>query len=252
MNKVKKQQFNPIINTTYDYAKFKNLKGNRNLNQLHLKRLKESIKSKLLFTLLIVNERMEIIDGQHRFYVLKELGLPIHYVVVYGYGVKEVQILNANMSNWNKNDYLDGFVKAGMEDYIKFKEFKDYFKDLNFGICIKILSGNLEKKKRVDGVLISTKDFNNGNFKINDLQKGYRIANMITDFKSVFPKYADTSFCLTLLSIFEHKNYDHKKMLHKLTLQPSALIQCKTQEQYKIKLEEIFNYKSLSKVSLRF
>lgn len=253
MSKAKKQQFNPIIQTTYDYAKFRILKGNRHINQIHLRRLKESINNNPLVTLIIVNERMEIIDGQHRFYVCKELGLPIHFVLVYGYGVKEVQILNANMNNWNKQDYLDGFIKLGNKEYIDFKEFRDYFKDLNFGICVKLANGlSSHRTKRVDGLKFTMKDFEQGKFKFKDKEVAYRMANMIMDFKPYFAKFSDNSFCLTLVSLFSHPNYDHKTMLSKLSIQPSVLVQCKTQEQYLIKLEDIFNFKSRTKVSLRY
>jgi hypothetical protein len=253
MSKQKKQQFNPIIQTTYDYAKFRILKGNRQVNQIHLRRLKQSIQSNPLVTLIMVNERMEIIDGQHRFFVSKELGLPINYVLVYGYGVKEVQILNANMNNWNKQDYLSAFIKLGNEQYIDFKEFRDYFKDLNFGICVKLANGLASHRtKRENGVKFTMKDFEQGNFKFKDKEVAYRVANMIMDFKPYFSKFSDNSFCLTLMSVFNHPNYDHKNMIHKLSIQPSALISCKTQEQYRIKLEEIFNFKSKTKVSLKY
>lgn len=248
-----KKKFNPIILTTSDYSLFKVLKGNRRINQLHLRRLKESLKSNYLVTLIIVNQRMEIIDGQHRYFICKELGLPINYVIVYGYGLKEVQILNANMHNWSKIDYLDGYVDMGIDSYIKFKRFMSDFNELNFGNLIRIASGVLSNKtKREDGRKVTVKFFENGDFVFQDVQKAYMVAQMIMDFKPYFTKYNDNSFCLSLMNIFEHPNYDHKKMLHKLKIQPTALVQCKTQEQYKIKLEEIFNYKTTIKVSLRY
>jgi len=253
MNKTKKQLFNPIIQTTYDYARFRILKGNRHINQIHLRRLKQSIQQNPLVSLITVNDKMEIIDGQHRFYVCKELGLPINYVLVYGYGIKEVQILNANMSNWNKQDYLDGFINLGYKDYVKFKEFRNYFKELTFGICIKLSSGlSNYRTKREDGIKFALKDFEQGVFKFVDEDKAYRMANMIMDYKKYFNKFNDNSFCITLISVFNHPNYDHKTMLKKVSIQPTALMQCKTQDQYKTMLENIYNFKSKTKVSLRY
>jgi hypothetical protein len=157
------------------------------------------------------------------------------------------------MSNWSKIDYLDGYVNMGLEPYIQFKKFMQDFKELNFSNLLRIASGVLSNKsKRQEGRKVVQKFFESGDLVINDLSKSYVVAQMIMDYKPYFDKYNDNSFCLSLMNIFEHPNYDHKKMLHKLSIQPSALIQCKTQEQYKIKLEEIFNYKTSNKVSLRY
>ena len=63
------------ILTTREYSIFKTIEGNRNISLLHLNRLRESMLEKHLFTVIVVNENMEIIDGQHRFTISKELQL---------------------------------------------------------------------------------------------------------------------------------------------------------------------------------
>lgn len=250
---MKRQKFNPIIQTTTDYSKFKFLNGNRLVNQLHIRRLTQSIKNNPLVTLILVNEKMEIIDGQHRFTVLKQLEMPINYMVVYGYGVKEVQILNANMSNWNKNDYLDGYVKMGKEEYIKFKEFKDEFPELKFSVLVKLARLLTSHKTKIyDGIKGTIKDFEGGTFYFPDIEKTYKYAEMIMDYKPYFKKFNDNTFCITLMSLFSNPNYDHKTMLHKISINPNLLQTCRTQGQYLLKLEEIFNYKNKNKVSLRY
>jgi hypothetical protein len=248
-----KKQFNPIIQTTNDYSKFKIIKENRNVNQLHLKRLKQSMTQTPLISLIIVNEKMEIIDGQHRFYVSKDLGLPINYVVVYGYGIKEVQILNVNSVNWKKIDYLDGHVKRGLEPYIKFKKFMADFPQLNFSTCIKVLSGlRSSRTKSIEGLKVMSTNFEDGTFLIPDLGKSYNIADMILDYRNFFPKFNDNTFIITLLYLFEHEKYSHKEMMSKLNLQPRALAMCKTQAQYLGVLEDIYNYHRKSKVSFKY
>ena len=49
------------VHTTTDYSLFKFINGNRDVNQLHLTRLKESIKKNHLITIVMVNENFEII-----------------------------------------------------------------------------------------------------------------------------------------------------------------------------------------------
>lgn len=85
------------VHTTTDYFLFfKPIEGNRNKNIIHLSRLKKSISENYLFTVIIVNEKYEIIDGQHRFECVKELKLPLHYIVCKGYGLNEVHVLYEN------------------------------------------------------------------------------------------------------------------------------------------------------------
>lgn len=253
MSKQTKKLFNPIIQTTYNYGQFKVINGNRSINQQHLKRLRESMSDNPLVSLVLVNERNEIIDGQHRFYASKELGLPINYVVVYGYGIKEVQILNVNGLNWKKTDYLDSHVKNKLPNYIKFKKFMSDFPQLNFSTCLKVLSGlRSGKVKTIDGLKVMSSNFEEGKLDIPDLDKSYRVANMILDYREYFPKFNNNTFIITLLYLFDHPNYVHSEMLNKLRLQPKALNKCGNQQQYLIVMEDIYNYHRKAKVSFRY
>ena len=49
------------VHTTKDYSLFKTLNGNRDVNHLHLSRLKESMSKNHLTTIIMVNENFEII-----------------------------------------------------------------------------------------------------------------------------------------------------------------------------------------------
>ena len=51
---------------TFDYGLFKNIKGNRELNPKNYKKILHSMGNKQLEIPIIVNEKYEIIDGQHR------------------------------------------------------------------------------------------------------------------------------------------------------------------------------------------
>ena len=111
------------VHTTKDYSLFKTLNGNRDVNHLHLSRLKESMSKNHLTTIIMVNEKFEIIDGQHRFFISQELKLPINYIISKNYGLAEVQILNANMKNWQTIDYVNGYCDLGYKDYIIYRDF---------------------------------------------------------------------------------------------------------------------------------
>ena len=71
------------VEETTDYKQFKKVKGNRGYAQRHLKNLVSSIAQNnlLQYSPIIVNDKMEVIDGQHRLAAAQSLGLPIYYVV---------------------------------------------------------------------------------------------------------------------------------------------------------------------------
>ena len=66
---------------TKDYGVFKRLNGNRIIDKTNLKNILESIKSNNLEIPIIVNEKMEICEGQHRFECKKQLNLPVDFII---------------------------------------------------------------------------------------------------------------------------------------------------------------------------
>ena len=59
------KEVNQVLQTN-DYDIFQHIDGNRNVNKLHLKRLKESIHEEYIPVPIVVNSKYQIIDGQHR------------------------------------------------------------------------------------------------------------------------------------------------------------------------------------------
>ena len=56
---------------------FKKIKGNRIVNKSNLNAIITSMEQQQLVSPIMINEKFEIIDGQHRFEACKELGLPV-------------------------------------------------------------------------------------------------------------------------------------------------------------------------------
>ncbi len=231
------------VHTTTDYFLFKPIGGNRNKNLLHINRLKKSMDENYLFTAIIVNEKYEIIDGQHRFEVIKELGLPLHYIVCNGYGLNEVHILNANSRNWNADDYLEGYCSLGYKDYILYKKFRNTY-NIDHQSCMSLLGeqfgGNAVKK------------FYSGEFKVNDYSASTKAIEQILMLEPYYLGVRRRIFIFSMLSLFKNPNFEFTEFLQKVKLQPTALVDCSTATQYKSLIEEIYNYRRREKVNLRF
>ena len=243
------------VQTSNDYAKFKTLIGNRKPNDLHIKRLTSSFKQRYLFSPIIVNEKMQIIDGQHRFLAAKELNLPIYYLLVEGYGLEEVQVLNTNTSNWKREDYLKAYCDLGVKPYLQMQQFMLDFPDFGVAISEMILTDKVDgqnKLLRIDKVNMRMQGFQNGELEIPNLLKAYETAEKVLMFKPYYDGYNRSTFVRTLITLFKNENYVHAEMISKLANNPSALTHCANVTQYKFLLEDIFNFRRREKLNLRY
>ena len=103
------------IMVTENYDMFKKIGGNRKLNKANYSKIVKSMKEEQLIIPIVVNEKYEIIDGQHRFQACEDLGKPVYFYMVRGYGLEQVKRANIASSNWKKENYLDMFVAEKMK-----------------------------------------------------------------------------------------------------------------------------------------
>lgn len=111
--------------STKNYDQFQTILGNRLTNYDHIRTLVREITAKNLLATcpIIVNEKMEVIDGQHRLEAAKLLGVPIYYVKVEGLTIKQVVRLNRSQKPWKLGDYLELHVAHKNQNYLLLKEF---------------------------------------------------------------------------------------------------------------------------------
>jgi hypothetical protein len=239
-------QQDTTVNTvmkTNDYSKFKSKDGNRNLNELHLKRLTESIKENDLLHAnpILVNEKYEIIDGQHRFNVCRELHKAVHYVKVKGLGLSEIQILNANSKNWKMEDYIDGYASMGLTEYCYLQ---NIIKKSDLGVST-ILSMYMSFNGNNQTIV------RNGNLKLNNKNRGLVVTQWIKDWELFYAGAKRRTFINALVQLYGIQGYSHDKMMQKIKYQSTKLVDCTNYKTYIALLEEIYNYKERNE-KLRF
>jgi hypothetical protein len=201
---------------------------------------------KYLFTVIIVNENYEIIDGQHRFEVIKELNLPMHYIICDGYGLNEVHLLNQNSKNWNSDDYLEAYCNLNYPHYLNYAIFKDRYK-FGHSVCMAI-ANNIASSANTAHV----KDFYKGEFLFKDFKKACSLAEKIEILGQYYEGNKRRSFVLAMLQLFKNDNFEFTELLQKLKTQPTALVDCSNTTQYISLIEEIYNYRRKVKVGLRY
>jgi len=249
---------NQVLQTT-DYDLFKFLQGNRAIHKPHLVRLRKSFERQYLFSPILVNEKYEIIDGQHRYTNAKELGLPINFIVVQGYDLNEVKVLNTNMSNWGQMDYLNAYCDLEYPHYILLRQFMYDFPDFGIRATQAILSQELNLYKSTTDKSIGNKkgnlyarSFEEGNFTVASYESGVEIANKILDFKPHYDGYHRATFVVSFMGILKINGYDHAQMIARIESNPRAMVHCSNVTQYKEMLEEIYNFRSRKKLSFKF
>lgn len=103
-----------------DYSVFDRLLGNRCIDPYRVKKIKESIKSVgWVKNPIVVNEKLQVIDGQARLTVLEELGMPVQYVIAEGSGIDECISMNIGQSNWKVKDYVFSYAERGNQNYAR-------------------------------------------------------------------------------------------------------------------------------------
>ena len=112
-----------VVKTTKDYSIFKKLEGNRPVANRRINKIIASIQNVGYITSpLIVNEKMEVIDGQGRLEALKQLGLPVEYIVHPGIGINECIAMNINQGNWSLKDYIESYSVRGNKSYQRLEQ----------------------------------------------------------------------------------------------------------------------------------
>jgi hypothetical protein len=222
-----------VISTT-DYDKFSIIDGNREINIGHVNYIKRSMEEKYLQIPIIVNEKMEVIDGQHRLLAIKELGLPVFYIQKFGYGLKEVLLLNTNTRGWYYQDYLYSYLADNKEDYIIFQHFLKQYQ-LGFVNSLILLTNTTSSGN-------GKQAFKNGTFKIRDLEKAKKYASRFLKFRGYFTGYRSIMFVCALLSVFEMDGFSFEVFWDKYQRDSTRLVQCYNKVGYIALFEVIYNH----------
>ena len=106
------EESNIKVYVTSDYDMFKKMLGNRDIKSEA--RIIESIQTVgYICNPIIVNEKYEILDGQNRLAALKELELPVYFIVQPKAGIEVCRALNIGRRNWSTCDYIDSYAEIG-------------------------------------------------------------------------------------------------------------------------------------------
>jgi len=239
---------NRVVNTvhkTSEYDMFKDIFGNRKITKSHITNIKQSFSEKQIEAPIIVNEKYEVIEGQHRFRSCKQLNLPIYYIMLEGLELEDVQRLNANSKNWNLSDHCHSFCVRGFKEYIIYRDFKAEF-GFNENETIAMLEGVSDKNKTRP----LWAKFKSGKFRVANLKRSTENASRIIEVKQYYDGYRKRCFVFAMLTCFEADSWDHSVFMEKLSKQSGRLTDQVHEDDYMRVIQKIYNYRNKKPIKL--
>jgi len=249
-HKIKNIKEDSTIRMTYNYNIFESVRGNRIINEPHVKKRIKSMKEQYIPVPIIVNQKRgggsyQLIDGQHRLAAARFLNLPVYFIIKQGLALKDIQRLNANTKNWNLDDFMNGYCELGYEEYLRYKKFKEKW-GFGHSETWALLSNTCSASHGAN------EDFRDGNFKVRNYEQAIYNAQVISDLQRYYEGYKRSNFVMAMLQLLSNKKYSHKRFLNKIDYQSTKLVDCSRTEDYLLLLQKIYNFKTTKSLKLRF
>jgi hypothetical protein len=229
------------IEKTTDYGKFTVLDGNRPIYKGHLNRLVNAIRENnmLRYSPILVNDKFEVIDGQHRLQAAKKLKLELYYQVIPAGNLSEVQLLNTNNRNWTTEDFLESYVKRGFKDY---RYLRDFAEENNMSVsnAVGLLSGGFN---HIEGNHDRMLTFRTGDFVATHKDYAVLMAKRLEEMdKYLEPSVRnDRDFLKGLEKAY--KTIQHEDLMAKLIASGWKIDRHVTARDYLRRIEDIVNFK---------
>lgn len=139
------------VYTTKNYDIFKRLVGNRDIPEMRISKIVNSIQEiGWVRNPIVVNEKMEVIDGQGRLTALQRLGLPVEYIIAPGAGSEECIRMNMDMVNWKQPDFIKSYAEQGNPNYQRLLSLTQHYANGNLHIiCTAVYRTSKPKHREI-------------------------------------------------------------------------------------------------------
>lgn len=229
---------------TKDYDQFLLIKGNRPIDQNAVQELVKAIAAKDLLSVnpIIINEKKEIIDGQHRREAARILDRYIYYVAQPGLTIADVRNINAKRRNWQMENFAESNSQLGNPHYQALEKFRKQY-GLSFSLSITLLTGSTKNKNDA---------FKDGSFQIINEEAAHIRAQELNEFKIHVQRdvWRTKPFADAIKQIYDRKIVTHKELLNTIrnycVNDDKKIPNLGNARAYRYKLQEIYNYRKSS------
>ena len=232
------------IRETDNYDQFVKLLGNRDVTAARIAAIKESIlRIGYQPSVIIVNEKMEVIDGQGRIAACKALNIPCYYVVKPGLTIEDCISMNIKMKNWSDLDYLRSYAERGVKPYEIMMQMLEEFPLLSWQQLIVIQGRGSEPA--------TTEAMRNGRLRFTELSyTQYERARWISQMIPAIKKSPlnNRSAIETLIRLDRYKLIDKHRMMESIEKYADSIERGGSRASDTLQiLNELYNYNRRSK-----
>ena len=251
-------KINSDVMKSSDYEKFSILEQNRVVNDKHVNELVVSIQNNGQLTPIIVNEKFEIIDGQHRFDACKILKQSVMYLISYKTSINEVILMNNTQKSWKLHDYLRCFSDNQWHNHEIYQKVDKFMRehDLKLTTCIVLLSEGTGSGGSTGTALAGQglMSFRKGNYKIGNLTRAQAIAKILSEIKAFAPDLVGSDrFCRSYCKLSLETKWDHNSAVYQIKKYRRKYDGASSKEEALQGLLTVYNYNQLKskKISIR-
>lgn len=229
---------------TTDYARFKMIEGNRQLNEAKIKKIINAIEdgNDMLryYPIQVIEKknRLEILDGQHRFYICRKLQVPVFYIMVKeDKKMTEIARVNSAVEKWKNSDFINCYVQQGNKQYETLQNFMDTY-GFNVGVSVKLLSKAAPDSSGESG----KESFEHGLFEVKHLEAAEELAKLCHSFTG-FQFIKDRGFIAAIHRVKAAKLVSIDELIAAHKKYPELLMKHSTAKEYIYNLEQLYNHR---------
>jgi len=239
-----------VVKVLYEnnHSKFTLLDDNRDIRPRHVESLMASIRKFGQLMPIVVNEKLEVIEGQHRLRACSDLKIPVAYIISLKASGKDVAVMNDSQEGWKNRDFLKHFSHPNHYNYSEYKKVQKFFDtySLPFHTGLMILSGIEFKNRSNDrGPMPS---FREGTFKVSDLETANTIGGQLMKFKSFVPRLVRVNkFCLAFVRVSKLENFSLQLAYSQIEKNFKKFERCGNQEEWDEAMVKAYNHQLKAK-----
>jgi hypothetical protein len=233
-----------IVYSTTDYSRFRMINGNRQINIRKVNKIIKEIESgndMLRYYPIQVKEWMEqldILDGQHRFYIDQKLKRPVYFILVEEEKtMPDIAKVNSNVEKWKSDDFINCYIQQENSDYSELKAFMETY-DFSATMAVRLL------QKGEPGVEGSSADlmesFRHGKFEVMHAAAAYTLAEECKMF-STYKGWNERGFVIALYRVKKAGLITIEDLLASFKKRPEMLTSQKSYKEYIWNFEQIIN-----------
>lgn len=243
------------IQQSKDYHKFTMIIGNRVLSEKKIKNIIADIKGGMNLLpycpiLVYINnsskQTYEIIDGQHRFEVCKQLKEPVYFVECQEQlSLLQIARMNSRTDKWTNRNFLDCYVNLEIYDYIVLKDFMKKYHIVYSAAITFLMNGKISA-----GGTDSMEIFRNGEFKVNHLELAEKIVSLTFDIFDIYTFRHDRYLIGAVHELYDKGLCDWEVLKAKVKSATNEMDKQPSQKEYKFNIERVYNYGNKNRVAI--